>query len=227
MPASPRSSAPACCRTPISRRCRFPTCFGGCWPRARSTPPSCRCGFASARRAASRARAGSASRCSAPWRGRSGLVAVLCLLGAPVVVHLVAPGFASNGERFPLAVTFVRLSVPYVALSGVVAVAASALNAQGRVAAAAFGLVVFNGVLRRGRRHAAAPRARRRRRSPQRCLSASMVAAGAAQLMCVGAAWMRTEERPRRLAFTSSPAVRRFLSRRSPASSPAASRSSS
>src|SRR5271156_4742572 len=76
-----------------------------------------------------------------------GLVAVLCLLGAPVVVHLIAPGFASAGERFPLAVTFVRLSVPYVALSGIVAVAASALNAQGRVFAAAFGLVVFNGVL--------------------------------------------------------------------------------
>ena len=63
-----------------------------------------------------------------------GLVAVLCLLGAPLVVHVIAPGFASTGERFPLAVTFVRLSVPYVALSGVVAVAASALNAQGRVA---------------------------------------------------------------------------------------------
>ena len=40
---------------------------------------------------------------------------------APVVVHVVAPGFESNGERFPLAVTFVRLSVPYVALSGIVA----------------------------------------------------------------------------------------------------------
>jgi len=76
-----------------------------------------------------------------------GLVTVLGLLGAPVVVHLIAPGFASTGERFPLAVTFVRLGVPYVGLSGLVAVAASALNAQGRIAAAAFGLVVFNGVL--------------------------------------------------------------------------------
>jgi putative peptidoglycan lipid II flippase len=38
-----------------------------------------------------------------------------------------------------------------------------------------------------------------------------MAAAGAAQLLCVGAAWMRTDERPRRLAFGSSPAVRRFL----------------
>ena len=139
-----------------------------------------------------------------------GLVAVLCLLGAPVVVHLIAPGFASEGERFPLAVTFVRLSVPYVALSGIVAVAASALNAQGRVAAAAFGLVVFNGVLVAavvallllGTEATPAAAA---------MLSAAMVAAGAAQLLCVGAAWMRTDERPRRLAFGSSPAVRRFL----------------
>ena len=139
-----------------------------------------------------------------------GLVTVLGLLGAPVVVHLIAPGFASTGERFPLAVTFVRLGVPYVGLSGLVAVAASALNAQGRVAAAAFGLVMFNGVLvttvvtlllveAEATPFAAA------------VLSASMVAAGAAQLLCVGAAWMRTDARPRRLAFTSSPAVRRFL----------------
>jgi putative peptidoglycan lipid II flippase len=42
-------------------------------------------------------------------------------------------------------------------------------------------------------------------------LAGSVVAAGAAQLICVGAAWMRTEDRPRRLAFSSSPAVRRFL----------------
>jgi putative peptidoglycan lipid II flippase len=139
-----------------------------------------------------------------------GLVAVLCLLGAPMVVHLIAPGFESTGERFPLAVTFVRLSVPYVALSGIVAVAASALNAQGRVFAAAFGLVVFNGVLVAS---VVALLLLHTEATPGAAvfLSASMVAAGAAQLLCVGAAWMRTDERPRHLAFTSSPAVRRFL----------------
>jgi putative peptidoglycan lipid II flippase len=42
-------------------------------------------------------------------------------------------------------------------------------------------------------------------------LSVAMVGAGVAQLVCVGAAWMRTDERPRRLALGSSPAVRRFL----------------
>jgi putative peptidoglycan lipid II flippase len=139
-----------------------------------------------------------------------GLVAVLCLLGAPLVVHVIAPGFESTGERFPLAVTFVRLSVPYVALSGVVAVAASALNAEGRVAAAAFGLVVFNGVLLAT---VAALILLHAEASPAAAgfLAGSVAAAGAAQLICVGFAWMRTEERPRRLAFSSSPAVRRFL----------------
>jgi putative peptidoglycan lipid II flippase len=139
-----------------------------------------------------------------------GLVAVLCLLAAPFVVHVIAPGFESTGERFSLAVTLVRLSVPYVALSGVVAVAASALNAQGRVAAAAFGLVVFNGVLLAT---VAVLLLQHTQASPTAAalLAGSVVAAGAAQLICVGAAWMRTEERPRRLAFSSSPAVRRFL----------------
>jgi putative peptidoglycan lipid II flippase len=139
-----------------------------------------------------------------------GLVVVVCLVGAPLVVHVVAPGFAGTGDRYPLAVTFVRLSMPYVALSGVVAVAASALNAQGRVGAAAFGLVVFNGVL------VAVVVALLLLGTPATpaaaaVLSAAMVAAGAAQLLCVGIAWMRTDERPRRVAFTSSPVVRRFL----------------
>ena len=62
-------------------------------------------------------------------------------------MHLLAPGFHDPGERFPHAVEFVRLSVPYVAVAGLVAVAAAMLNAEGRVGAAAFGLVIFNVVM--------------------------------------------------------------------------------
>src|SRR5204863_172388 len=76
-----------------------------------------------------------------------GAVAVVCVVFAPVVVHLLAPGFREAGERFPLAVEFVRLSVPYIMVAGLVAVAAATLNAEGRVGAAAFGLVVFNVVM--------------------------------------------------------------------------------
>lgn len=137
-------------------------------------------------------------------------LALFCLVFTPLIVHLLAPGFHSEGERFPLAVTFVRLSVPYVAVSGVVAVAASALNAEGRVGAAAFGLVIFNGVLVSvvavlvfSGAHATV--------GAGAILSGAMVAAGAAQLVCVGFAWLRLDTRPRLLSLRRSPAVLQFF----------------
>src|SRR5438309_3535646 len=38
-----------------------------------------------------------------------GAAAILCMIFAPEVVHLMAPGFRTLGERFPLTVDFVRL----------------------------------------------------------------------------------------------------------------------
>jgi putative peptidoglycan lipid II flippase len=142
-------------------------------------------------------------------------LAVLCMVFAPVIVHLLAPGFRGESERFPLAVAFVRLSVPYVAVAGVVAVAASGLNAAGKVGAAAFGLVVFNGVLvavvlaliLSGAQATSGAGA---------VLSAAMAVAGVAQLLCVGAAWLRLDVRPRRLSLALSPAVRRFFAQAIP-----------
>ena len=51
--------------------------------------------------------------------------------------RLLAPGFC--GEPYLLAVYFLRLAAPYVALAGLVAVMAATLNAAGRVGAAAYG----------------------------------------------------------------------------------------
>src|SRR5580704_431090 len=45
-----------------------------------------------------------------------GIIALLCVVFAPEVVHLVAPGFRSGGDRFAFAVDYVRLSVPYIAI---------------------------------------------------------------------------------------------------------------
>ena len=137
-------------------------------------------------------------------------VAVLCFVFAPAVVHVVAPGFRDPGDRFPLAVEFVRLSVAYVAVAGVVAVAASILNAEGRVAAAAFGLVVFNCVLliavidvvMRGARHSMLAGA---------ILSGAIVVAGLFQLGLVGGALMRLSARPRAISLVPSHEVRRFF----------------
>ncbi|HKD26091.1 MAG TPA: murein biosynthesis integral membrane protein MurJ [Xanthobacteraceae bacterium] len=142
-------------------------------------------------------------------------LAIICIIFAPAIVHLLAPGFRLEGERFVPAVEFVRLSMPYVAVSGAVAVAVAALNAAGKVAAAAFGLVVFNGVLvavvlalvMSGAQATLATAA---------TLSAAMVVAGLAQLLCVGSAWLRLGTRPRRLWLTLSPAGRRFLVRAIP-----------
>src|SRR5262245_34769126 len=74
-------------------------------------------------------------------------IAIVCILFAPTVVHLLAPGFRELGDRFSLAVDFVQLSMPYVVVAGLVAIAAATLNAEGHVGAAAFGLVIFNVVM--------------------------------------------------------------------------------
>jgi putative peptidoglycan lipid II flippase len=137
-------------------------------------------------------------------------LALACVIFAPAIVHLLAPGFRGEGERFRLAVVFVRLSMPYVAVSGIVAVAMSALNAAGRVAAAAFGLVAFNGVLVAVVFGLIISDAQAMLGTAA-ILSAAMVAAGVAQLLCVGAAWLRLETRPRRLSPALSPAARRFF----------------
>jgi putative peptidoglycan lipid II flippase len=144
-----------------------------------------------------------------------GAVALLCVVFAPVVVRLLVPGFAAGSERFVFAVDFARLSVPYIAIAGVVAVAASMLNAQGRVAAVAVAIIVFNAVFVAalvviigfgGRASYVAGAA----------MSVAIVVAGLAQLAMVGVALMRQEVRPRRLAAGASPEVRRFFARAIP-----------
>jgi putative peptidoglycan lipid II flippase len=74
-----------------------------------------------------------------------GALALIGLLFAPSVVGVLAPGF--GGERGGLAADYLHIAAPYVVLAGAVAVLAAALNAQGRVGAAALGIVAFNAVL--------------------------------------------------------------------------------
>ena len=139
-----------------------------------------------------------------------GAIALLCILFAPAIVHVLAPGFGDPVERLPLAVEFVRLSVPYVAVAGLVAVAAAILNAEGRVGAAAFGLVIFNvvmvaavaAVLVFGAGASATVGA---------ILSGSIVAAGICQFILVGGALLWLREPPLTPRFTRSPDVRRFF----------------
>lgn len=76
-----------------------------------------------------------------------GSLALICAVLAPVLVRGVAPGFAAGDDRYALAVTYLRIALPYITIAGIVAVAAAALNAEGRVGAVSIGLVIYNGVV--------------------------------------------------------------------------------
>ena len=139
-----------------------------------------------------------------------GALAILCILFAPQVVGLVAPGFTPGGGRFQLAAVFVTLSAPYIAFVSIVAVAASVLNANGRVGAVSLGIVVFNfvfviavGIVLFLDTGASA-------RSGE-ILSTAVAVAGVGQLFVVGGALLRLDTPPLipRLAF--SPQARRFF----------------
>ncbi len=139
-----------------------------------------------------------------------GGITVLCILFAPEVVHLLAPGFRIGGDREPLAIDYVRLSAGYIAVAGLVAVAASVLNAEGRVGAAAFGLVIFNCVLVAAVVFILLLGANA---SPVAgtVLSAAIVLAGLGQLILVGGAMLRLPQPPLRPRLCLSPNVRRFF----------------
>jgi putative peptidoglycan lipid II flippase len=139
-----------------------------------------------------------------------GTIAVLCVVFAPTVVHLLAPGFRDPGDRFPLAVEFVRFSVPYIAVAGLVSVAAATLNAEGRVGAAALGLVVFNVVMVAA---VAAVLVSGIGATPLAgaILSAAIVAAGICQFLLVGGALSTLPQPPVTPRLTRSAGVGRFF----------------
>jgi putative peptidoglycan lipid II flippase len=64
---------------------------------------------------------------------------------APTIVALVAPGFDS--ERAAVAADYLHIAAPYIALAAIIAVFAAVLNAEHKVRAVAFGIVVFNVVV--------------------------------------------------------------------------------
>ena len=140
-------------------------------------------------------------------------LAILALIGvafAPVVMRLLAPGFAPGSERFILAVDYARLAIPYLAIAGVAAVAAATLNAEGRTGATSLGVVAFNVVLIAAvimlliAGLAATPAA-------GVVLASAVVVAGGAQLLFVGGALMRSPLAPRRLRLSLSSDTRLFF----------------
>ena len=92
------------------------------------------------------------------------VAAALLALVMPLVIAVVAPGFAGR-ETLELAVNNARLMLPYLAFAGPVTVMMALLNAQGRFALTAFSPLLFNialiavmAVLLCGRRTPSVPR---------------------------------------------------------------------
>jgi putative peptidoglycan lipid II flippase len=137
-----------------------------------------------------------------------GSVALVCSLIAPMVIRLVAPGFDLGDVRFELAISYFRIAIPYVAIAAAVAAAAAALNAEGRVAAVSYGLLVYNlvaiaavGLVAVGGLYASAGV----------ILSASVVVAGIAQSFVIGAALLRLPAPPVHPRLMRSSETRQFF----------------
>ncbi|MDC7788440.1 murein biosynthesis integral membrane protein MurJ [Rhodoplanes sp. TEM] len=139
-----------------------------------------------------------------------GLATLLLIAAAPAVVHVIAPGFSADGARFDAAVSLVRLSAPYVAIAGCVAVLGAILNAEGRVTAVAFGPIVFNGVL-------IAAVAGLLLGGPAltaqagAVLAIAIVVAGLGQTVLIGSAARRLPAHPRRPRLAADPELRRLF----------------
>lgn len=154
---------------------------------------------------------------SAQRFGEEALGTVLAVLGsltligtlvAPILIYLTAPGFTVGEPRFALAVTYLRVAFPYVAIAGLVAVIAAALNAESRVRAASFGLIIYNGVAVAAVAFIAFMHLSLKAGV---ILSAAVVLAGFAQLIVVGAALFRLPAPPFRPRIVLSPDTRRFF----------------
>jgi putative peptidoglycan lipid II flippase len=70
--------------------------------------------------------------------------AALGMALAPVIVHLTAPGFAADPEKFELTVTLLRITFPYIVFISLVALAAGIFNTWNRFAVPAITPTLLN-----------------------------------------------------------------------------------
>lgn len=71
-------------------------------------------------------------------------VAVIGILGAPLLVYVSAPGFADEPAKFDLTVSLTRITFPYILFMSLVALAAGVLNTWSRFSIPAFTPVLLN-----------------------------------------------------------------------------------
>ncbi|MEO1201350.1 MAG: murein biosynthesis integral membrane protein MurJ [Pseudomonadota bacterium] len=105
-------------------------------------------------------------------------VTLLGVLGAPLLVLVVAPGFVGDGGDFDLAALLLRFTFPYLLFVSLTAFAGGILNTFGRFAVPAFTPVILNIVL-----IAAAVWLSPRLEEPVMALAYAVLAAGVLQLL--------------------------------------------
>jgi putative peptidoglycan lipid II flippase len=71
-------------------------------------------------------------------------VAVLGIIGAPLLIYASAPGFSADADKFALTVSLTRITFPYILFMALVALAAGILNTWSRFALPAFTPVMLN-----------------------------------------------------------------------------------
>ena len=72
------------------------------------------------------------------------VTAALGILGAPLILKVIAPGFMSDPSQATLAVFLTQVMFPYLPLVGLAAMATGVLNSQSRFFAGAIGPAVLN-----------------------------------------------------------------------------------
>ncbi|AUW32238.1 MULTISPECIES: murein biosynthesis integral membrane protein MurJ [Acidithiobacillus] len=72
------------------------------------------------------------------------VVTVIGIVAAPILVLLIAPGFAADASKFHLTVELLRITFPYLFLVSLVALAGAVLNTYGHFTVPAFSPVFLN-----------------------------------------------------------------------------------
>lgn len=72
------------------------------------------------------------------------IVSGLCILAMPWLMHVLAPGFDSNPEKFDLTVTLTRITMPYIIFISLVSLLGGILNSGDKFAAVAATPIIMN-----------------------------------------------------------------------------------
>ena len=145
------------------------------------------------------------------------LVMVLLILTAiaelamPLLMYVLAPGFADDPEKFDLAILLTRIAFPYLLFVSVLALLSGVLNALGKFAAAAFASALLNVILI-GVLAAIVLTGNAQSHTAGIWLSWGVFAGGAAQLLMLVIAARRSGMGLRLVRPRMTPGVRRLLS---------------